>query len=102
MKTKVCRACGREFMPAMYKQSAEYCDNPECQKAKSERAKGYSKKEKDVSAVIKRAEQAKKSSGNSGRVCAKCGNDPFPNYFYCPVCHKSIRGDDEYEDNLPD
>jgi 16S rRNA G966 N2-methylase RsmD len=34
MKSKKCRACGQEFIPAMYKQSAEYCNDPECQKAK--------------------------------------------------------------------
>ena len=31
----------------------------------------------------------------SGRICRMCGNDPYPNYFFCDVCHHKI---DAYED----
>ena len=26
----------------------------------------------------------------SGRKCRTCGNDPYPNYFFCPSCHHRI------------
>lgn len=32
----------------------------------------------------------------SGRKCRICGNDPYPNYFFCPTCHHKIG---VYEDN---
>jgi uncharacterized OB-fold protein len=36
----------------------------------------------------------------SGRACRKCGKDPYPNYFYCPICHKKMNyenGSEEME-----
>lgn len=33
---------------------------------------------------------------NSGRKCRICGNDPYPNYFFCPSCHHRIGA---YEEN---
>jgi uncharacterized OB-fold protein len=98
-KSKKCRACGKEFVPAMYKQSAEYCSDPECQKAKLRRSREYAKNKKDGTPDAK-VGRGRKSGSNSGRVCAKCGKDPYPNYFYCPVCHKSIQLDEEYDDIL--
>jgi len=32
----------------------------------------------------------------SGRKCRTCGNDPYPNYFFCPSCHHRIG---VYEEN---
>jgi uncharacterized OB-fold protein len=32
----------------------------------------------------------------SGRKCRICGNDPYPNYFFCPACHHRIG---VYEEN---
>lgn len=29
----------------------------------------------------------KKKKIKSGRKCRICGNDPYPNYFFCPACH---------------
>jgi len=26
----------------------------------------------------------------SGRKCRTCGNNPYPNYFFCPSCHHRI------------
>jgi uncharacterized OB-fold protein len=26
----------------------------------------------------------------SGKKCRTCGNDPYPNYFFCPSCHHRI------------
>ncbi len=101
-KSKICRACGKEFVPAMYKQSAEYCSDPECQKAKLKRSREYAKNKKDGILEGGKGGRGKKSGSNSGRVCAKCGKDPYPNYFYCPVCHKSIQLDEEYDDILSD
>jgi uncharacterized OB-fold protein len=108
MKSKKCRACGKEFIPAMYKQSAEYCNDPECQKAKLKASRRHFKnktagdKESDVliepdNDNQKACRQLKDKMG-SGRICRKCGKDPYPNYFYCPICHKSVQLDDEYED----
>ncbi len=105
-KTKKCRACGREFVPALYKQSAEYCDDPECRQKKikisrklqksREKHKTERKNGEDCCSMVDR--KPVKIRGKSGRVCRKCGKDPYPNYFYCPICHKSVRLDDEYEE----
>lgn len=32
----------------------------------------------------------KKKKIKSGRKCKICGNDPYPNYFFCPACHHRI------------
>lgn len=109
LKSKICRACGKEFVPGIYKQSSEYCSDPDCQKAKLKKSRENAKKKSDGAANSqnngtgcgRKGGRAKKAGGNSGRVCAKCGKDPYPNYFYCPVCHKSIPPDEEYEDILP-
>lgn len=102
MKTKKCRACGKEFVPAMYKQSAEYCNDPECRKRKLKISRKYERNIENIECEddskekgYRRSNRANKSSG---RVCRKCGKDPYPNYFYCPICHKSVRLDDEYEE----
>jgi uncharacterized OB-fold protein len=29
----------------------------------------------------------RKKKVKSGRKCRICGNDPYPNYFFCPTCH---------------
>lgn len=29
----------------------------------------------------------RKKKTTSGRKCRICGNDPYPNYFFCPSCH---------------
>jgi hypothetical protein len=101
MKSKNCRACGKEFIPAMYKQSAEYCNDPECQKIKLKASRRHLKNK----TVLKESDNCNpktcrqfKEKITSGRLCRKCGKDPYPNYFYCPICHKSIQLDDEYED----
>ncbi|PQP34642.1 hypothetical protein C6A37_06710 [Desulfobacteraceae bacterium SEEP-SAG9] len=26
----------------------------------------------------------------SVRRCKICGKDPYPNYFYCPICHHKV------------
>jgi hypothetical protein len=99
MKSKNCRACGKEFIPAMYKQSAEYCNDPECQKAKLKASRRHFKNKIDSKEVEnQQAFPQLKEKMNSGRVCRKCGKDPYPNYFYCPICHKSVQLDEEYED----
>jgi len=33
---------------------------------------------------------SKKKKIKSGRKCKICGNDPYPNYFFCPACHHRI------------
>jgi len=33
---------------------------------------------------------ARKRKLKSGRKCKVCGNDPYPNYFFCPACHHRI------------
>jgi hypothetical protein len=38
----------------------------------------------------------RKKKIKSGRKCRICGNDPYPNYFFCPSCHHRIG---VYEDN---
>jgi len=38
----------------------------------------------------------KKKGMKSGRKCRICGNDPYPNYFFCPSCHHRIGA---YEEN---
>jgi uncharacterized OB-fold protein len=102
MKSKYCRACGKEFIPAMYKQSAEYCNDPECQKVKLKASRRHLKNKTEVlkepDHYNQKACRQLKEKMSSGRVCRKCGKDPYPNYFYCPVCHKSVQLDDEYED----
>jgi len=32
----------------------------------------------------------RKKKITSGRKCRICGNDPYPNYFFCPACHHRI------------
>jgi hypothetical protein len=32
---------------------------------------------------------------SSGRRCRVCGKDPYPNYFFCPSCHRSLTALDE-------
>ncbi|MFO8084235.1 MAG: hypothetical protein R6U27_07960 [Desulfobacterales bacterium] len=102
MKIKKCRACGKEFVPALYKQSAEYCNDPECRKKKITISRKQYKykvvKEFEDHSAQKEDRRLSKIKKNSGRVCRKCGKDPYPNYFYCPICHKSVRLDDEYEE----
>jgi uncharacterized OB-fold protein len=91
IKIKKCRACGREFEPSPNKASSAYCSNAECQKAKLRRPKNVIEFRNDKilkeDMVLKRV---KKKKTASGRVCRKCGKDPYPNYFYCPACHKKI------------
>ena len=31
-----------------------------------------------------------------GRICRRCGGNPWPNYFFCKSCHSSI-GETEYD-----
>jgi hypothetical protein len=38
----------------------------------------------------------RKKKVKSGRKCRICGNDPYPNYFFCPACHHRIG---VYEEN---
>jgi len=38
----------------------------------------------------------RKKKMKSGRKCRICGNDPYPNYFFCPSCHHRIG---VYEEN---
>ena len=48
---------------------------------------------------IKAKEQYKsfrKKKIKSKRKCRVCGNDPYPNYFFCPACHQRIG---VYEEN---
>jgi len=33
---------------------------------------------------------SKKKKIKSRRKCKICGNDPYPNYFFCPACHHRI------------
>lgn len=33
---------------------------------------------------------SRKKKIKSGRKCKICGNDPYPNYFFCPACHHRI------------
>ena len=42
----------------------------------------------------------RKKKGVSGRSCRHCGKDPYPNYFYCPMCHHriSLSGGDDMGD----
>jgi len=42
---------------------------------------------------VKAREQYKscrKKKIKSGRKCKICGNDPYPNYFFCPTCHHRV------------
>ena len=39
---------------------------------------------------------SRKNKVKSGRKCRICGNDPYPNYFFCPACHHRIG---VYEEN---
>ena len=32
----------------------------------------------------------RKKKVTSGRKCRICGNDSYPNYFFCPACHHRI------------
>jgi len=85
----------------MYKQSAEYCNDPECQKAKLKASRRHLKNKtgpKNPDHQNRKIIRQNKEKLSSGRVCRKCGKDPYPNYFYCPICHKSIQLDEEYED----
>jgi uncharacterized OB-fold protein len=47
---------------------------------------------KAVSAPKKRRyyKSPRKKKVKSGRICRACGNDPYPNYFYCPSCHHKV------------
>jgi hypothetical protein len=38
----------------------------------------------------------RKKKIKSGRKCRICGNDSYPNYFFCPACHHRIS---VYEEN---
>jgi uncharacterized OB-fold protein len=38
----------------------------------------------------------RKKKITSGKKCRICGNDPYPNYFFCPACHHRIG---VYEEN---
>jgi uncharacterized OB-fold protein len=38
----------------------------------------------------------RKKKLTSGKKCRICGNDPYPNYFFCPACHHRIG---VYEEN---
>ena len=38
----------------------------------------------------------RKKKITSGRKCRICGNDPSPNYFFCPSCHHRVG---VYEEN---
>jgi uncharacterized OB-fold protein len=38
----------------------------------------------------------RKKKIKSGRKCRVCGNDPYPNYFFCQACHQRIG---VYEEN---
>lgn len=38
----------------------------------------------------------RKKKMKSGRKCKICGNDPYPNYFFCPACHHRVGA---YEEN---
>ena len=38
----------------------------------------------------------RKKKIKSGRKCRICGNDPSPNYFFCPSCHHRVG---VYEEN---
>ncbi len=48
-----------------------------------------SKKEKKEKEREKYKSYRKKKIA-SGRKCRLCGNDPYPNYFFCPACHHKI------------
>ena len=39
----------------------------------------------------------RKKKMKSGRKCRICGNDPYPNYFFCPACHHRIGVYEEHE-----
>ena len=47
-----------------------------------------------VSPCTKRKKNRYKSyrtkKGKSRRTCRVCGKDPYPNYFFCAVCHHKI------------
>lgn len=45
-----------------------------------------------------RNNKTSKKRNVSGRVCKKCGKDPYPNYFFCPSCHHKISEYGEEDD----
>lgn len=96
-KTKRCKACGNEFLPELYKQSAQYCPNPECQNQKVQNSRRSGNK-KIARRKVNRHLNLGKMKQSSVRICRKCGRDAYPNYFYCPVCHRGINPNEEYED----
>ena len=64
-------------------------------KAKTTPELSTPKKPKNVKAK-EHYKSYRKKKMKSGRKCRICGNDPYPNYFFCPACHHRIG---VYEEN---
>jgi len=35
----------------------------------------------------------KRKKKSSTKKCQRCGEDPWPNYFFCPTCHEIVSRD---------
>jgi len=92
IKTRKCRASRQQLEPSSNPASSACCGDAEYRNANvqwtNNNVGGFGNDE--IPETEMNSEKVKKKKTASGRVCRKCGRDPYPNYFYCPACHKKI------------
>jgi hypothetical protein len=89
MLKRICRVCGKEFRVPPKQATRAYCDRAACS---AERRRRQLAQERRKYRLIKKG--AKKVSSrkkpDAGRRCQRCGKNSYPNYFYCPECHRYV------------
>jgi len=89
----ICEICGEKTPRGKHEGKKKVCNKPECQSKLKEKIIFNARKRSRYAKrqlIEKRKEHANKPIKHK-RVCRLCGQDPKPNYLYCPTCYSSIQ-----------
>lgn len=88
-----CKSCGIKYSAENFNgPKASYCNNIKCQEDRKidiikEYGLTYYNKITKAQTLVKKNNDAK---NKSIRKCKKCKKNAYPNFFYCPTCHKTL------------
>jgi len=93
MLKRTCRVCGKEFNVPPKQATRAYCEQLACQDER--RRKQLAKERRKYRLIQKGLKKIKsRQKPDEGRKCRRCGQNCFPNYFYCPECHHYVSCND--------
>lgn len=86
------RKCGKVFLN-IDSRNRKYCPGGRCQ------YKEAKLRQKD-NANYNLKSRKKKDKPKPERACQRCGEDAYPNYFFCPACHSKVSSSIDSDENV--